>query len=96
MLNEQLTCMTPFSHIDQPGLSWRTEGRREDIFYLAVRFRQIKSPPDVIANVCCAVPSRERKPSLFPKGWALWSNRLSRLEHKQKDPFATSAALRWM
>jgi len=24
MLNEQLPCMTPFSHIDQPGLSWRT------------------------------------------------------------------------
>jgi len=29
MLNEQLTCMTPFSHIDQPGLSWRTRARRE-------------------------------------------------------------------
>jgi len=26
MLNEQLTCMTPYSHIDQPGLSWRTGG----------------------------------------------------------------------
>ena len=24
MLNEQLPCMTPFSHIDQPGLPWRT------------------------------------------------------------------------
>ena len=24
MLNEQLPCMTPFIHIDQPGLSWRT------------------------------------------------------------------------
>jgi hypothetical protein len=24
MLNEQLTCMTLYSHIDQPGLSWRT------------------------------------------------------------------------
>jgi len=24
MPNEQLTCMTPYSHIDQPGLSWRT------------------------------------------------------------------------
>jgi hypothetical protein len=28
MLNEQLTRMTPFSHIDQPGLSWRTRLRR--------------------------------------------------------------------
>jgi hypothetical protein len=28
MLNEQLTCMTPFSHIDQPGLSWRTRLHR--------------------------------------------------------------------
>ena len=24
MSNEQFPCMTPFSHIDQPGLSWRT------------------------------------------------------------------------
>jgi hypothetical protein len=30
MLNEQLTRMTPFSHIDQPGLSWRTRERREE------------------------------------------------------------------
>lgn len=30
MLNEQLPCMTPFSHIDQPGLSWCTRGRREN------------------------------------------------------------------
>jgi hypothetical protein len=37
---------------------------------------------------------RERKMSLFPKGLLLWSNRLSRLDHKQKDPFAVSAALR--
>jgi hypothetical protein len=29
MLNEQLTRMTPFSHIDQPGLSWRTEAAKE-------------------------------------------------------------------
>jgi hypothetical protein len=27
MLNEQLPCMTPFSHIDQPGLSWWTRER---------------------------------------------------------------------
>ena len=26
MSNEQLTCMTPYSHIDQPDLSWRTKG----------------------------------------------------------------------
>ncbi|MDD3295352.1 MAG: hypothetical protein PHG20_11770, partial [Geobacteraceae bacterium] len=24
MLNEQLTCLTLFSQIDQPGLAWRT------------------------------------------------------------------------
>jgi hypothetical protein len=24
-LNEQLTCMALYSHIDQPGLSWRTK-----------------------------------------------------------------------
>ena len=32
-LNKQLTCMTPYSHIDQPGLSWRTRDRRENIFF---------------------------------------------------------------
>jgi hypothetical protein len=25
MLNEQLTCLTPFSQIDWPGLAWQTE-----------------------------------------------------------------------
>jgi hypothetical protein len=29
MLNEQLTCPTPFSRIDQPDLAWRTEGHEE-------------------------------------------------------------------
>ena len=29
MLNEQLACMTHFSHIDQPGLSWRTRAHGE-------------------------------------------------------------------
>jgi hypothetical protein len=33
MSNEQLTCMTPYSHIDQPGLSWRTRGHGEKIQY---------------------------------------------------------------
>lgn len=28
LLNEQLSSMTPFSHIDQPGLSWRTRAHR--------------------------------------------------------------------
>jgi hypothetical protein len=28
MLNEQFTCLTPFSQIDQPGLAWRTRGHR--------------------------------------------------------------------
>jgi len=32
--------------------------------------------------------SSARKPSLSLKGFALWSNRLSRLAHKQKNPFA--------
>ena len=30
MLNEQLTCPTPFSRIDQPGLAWRTEEHEGD------------------------------------------------------------------
>jgi hypothetical protein len=30
MSNEQLTCMALYSHIDQPGLSWRTRERREE------------------------------------------------------------------
>ena len=29
MLNEQLTCLTPFSQIDQPGLSWCTRDHRD-------------------------------------------------------------------
>ena len=33
MLNEQLPCMILFNHIDQPGLSWRTRGHRENIFF---------------------------------------------------------------
>jgi hypothetical protein len=28
MLNEQFTCLTPFSQIDQPGLAWRTEAAK--------------------------------------------------------------------
>jgi len=28
MLNEQLPCMTPFIHIDQPGLSWCTKAAK--------------------------------------------------------------------
>jgi len=38
MLNEQLACMTPFSHIDQPGLSWRTREHGEKI---KIRIRKI-------------------------------------------------------
>ncbi len=30
MLNEQLTCPTHFSRIDQPGLAWRTRGHRAE------------------------------------------------------------------
>jgi hypothetical protein len=37
LLNEQLTSMTPFSHIDQPGLSWRTRDRRGYFFWLPLR-----------------------------------------------------------
>jgi hypothetical protein len=29
MLNKQFTCLTLFSQIDQPGLAWRTEDRKE-------------------------------------------------------------------
>ncbi len=29
MLNEQLTCLTPFSQEDEPGLAWRTEAHEE-------------------------------------------------------------------
>jgi hypothetical protein len=35
LLNEQFTSMTPFSHIDQPGLSWRTRDRRGYFFHEA-------------------------------------------------------------
>jgi hypothetical protein len=34
------------------------------------------------------------EPNLSLKGFALWSNRLSRLDHKEKNPFAILAALR--
>jgi hypothetical protein len=46
MLNEQLACMTPFSHIDQPGLSWRTGGHGEGDSFLpfALRRRQTEEP----------------------------------------------------
>jgi hypothetical protein len=36
MPNEQLAPMTPLSHIDQPGLSWRTRGHR---FYKFIQGR---------------------------------------------------------
>jgi hypothetical protein len=29
MLNEQLTCLTPFSQIDWPGLAWQTREHKE-------------------------------------------------------------------
>jgi len=44
MLNEQLARMTLYSHIDQPGLSWRTRGHREERFRLATGGRQTKKP----------------------------------------------------
>ncbi len=31
MLNEQLTCLTPFSQEDEPGLAWRTEEHEENL-----------------------------------------------------------------
>jgi hypothetical protein len=34
MLNEQLARMTLYSHIDQPGLSWRTRDHGEVSHYL--------------------------------------------------------------
>jgi hypothetical protein len=44
MVNEQLPWLKPFIQQDQPGLAWRTKGRRENgVFALAVRGRQSKS-----------------------------------------------------
>ena len=36
MLNEQLTCMTHFSHIDQPDLSWRTRAHRATELFVQI------------------------------------------------------------
>jgi hypothetical protein len=32
MLNEQLTCLTPFSQIDWPGLAWQTEVHKNRMY----------------------------------------------------------------
>jgi hypothetical protein len=64
-----LTRMTPFSHIDQPGLSWRTEARREDgVFSLAVRGRQRKSPHSLFEAkaLCRFFPEADRLPFIRP------------------------------
>ena len=43
MLNEQLTRMALFSHIDQPGFSWRTRGHGAiSVLDLVARGHQIK------------------------------------------------------
>ena len=34
MSSEQLPCMTPFSHMDQPGLSWHAKDAEDHVFFL--------------------------------------------------------------
>jgi hypothetical protein len=73
-----------------------TEARRaqRSVFYLAVRGRQIKSLLEHGELYLSQRNVREHRTRLFPMGSVLWSNRLSRLDHKKENPFAISAALR--